>query len=155
LLQKLKHGHSYIQYSRPGPADQKGVDFDAAGHLAVSPFDRIGVPHDGRFYLCGPPAFMRQLTAGLAAWGVPVDHIHTEIFGTLDSITPGLKAETHSPHLPAGPTGLGPQVSFARSGLTLPWNAKYGSLLELAEACDVPVRWSCRTGVCHTCETAL
>jgi ferredoxin len=29
------------------------------------------------------------------------------------------------------------------------------SLLELAEACDVPVRWSCRTGVCHTCETTL
>jgi len=27
-------------------------------------------------------------------------------------------------------------------------------LLELAEACDVPVRWSCRTGVCHNCETA-
>ena len=27
--------------------------------------------------------------------------------------------------------------------------------LELAEACDVPVRWSCRTGVCHTCETTL
>ncbi|HEX3924349.1 MAG TPA: 2Fe-2S iron-sulfur cluster-binding protein [Streptosporangiaceae bacterium] len=31
----------------------------------------------------------------------------------------------------------------------------YASLLELAEACDVPVRWSCRTGVCHTCETSL
>jgi ferredoxin len=28
-------------------------------------------------------------------------------------------------------------------------------LLELAEACDVPARWSCRTGVCHTCECAL
>ena len=31
----------------------------------------------------------------------------------------------------------------------------YASLLELAEACDVPTRWSCRTGVCHTCETGL
>jgi ferredoxin len=29
------------------------------------------------------------------------------------------------------------------------------SLLELAEACDVPADWSCRTGVCHRCETAL
>jgi ferredoxin-NADP reductase/MOSC domain-containing protein YiiM len=155
LLQELKDGHSYIQYSRPGPADQRGVDFDAAGHLAVSAFDKLGVPHEGQFYLCGPTAFLRELTAGLAAWGVPADHIHTEIFGTLDSITPGMKPETHSPHLPAGPAGLGPQVSFARSGLTLPWNAKYQSLLELAEACDVAVRWSCRTGVCHTCETAL
>jgi ferredoxin-NADP reductase len=155
LLQQLKSGHSYIHYSRPGPYDQRGVDFDAVGHLAVSAFDEIGVPHEGQFYLCGPAAFLRELTTGLAAWGVAADHIHTEIFGTLDSITPGLKAETHSPHLPAEPAGLGPQVSFARSGLTLPWNAKYQSLLELAEACDVPVRWSCRTGVCHTCETAL
>jgi ferredoxin len=132
-----------------------GVDFDAAGHLAVTAFDKIGVPHDGQFYLCGPAAFLQELTAGLTAWGVTADRIHTEIFGTLDGITPGMKAETHSPHLPAGPAGFGPQVSFARSGLTLPWDAKYQSLLELAEACDVAVRWSCRTGVCHTCETAL
>ena len=46
-------------------------------------------------------------------------------------------------------------MAFARSGLTVPWGTGYASLLELAEACDVPVRWSCRTGVCHTCETAL
>jgi len=155
LIQELKYGHSYIQYSRPGPTDQRSVDFDAAGRLTVSAFDKIGVPHEGQFYLCGPPGFLRELTAGLAAWGVTADRIHTEIFGTLDSITPGMKAATHSPHLPAEPAGLGPQVSFARSGLTLPWNAKYRSLLELAEACDVPVRWSCRTGVCHTCETTL
>jgi ferredoxin-NADP reductase/MOSC domain-containing protein YiiM len=155
LLQELKYSHSYIQYSRPGPADQRDVDFDAVGHLAVSAFDKIGVPHESQFYLCGPPAFLRELTAGLAAWGAPADHVHTEIFGTLGSVTPGVKAETHAPHLPAGPAGFGPQVSFARSGLTLPWDAKYQSLLELAEACDVPVRWSCRTGVCHTCETAL
>jgi ferredoxin-NADP reductase len=155
LLQELQYGHSYIQYSRPGSADQRGVDFDAAGHLAVSAFEKIGVPREAQFYLCGPAAFLRDITAGLAAWGVAADHIHTEIFGTLDSITPGMKAGTHSPHLPAGPAGFGPQVSFARSGLTLPWGAKYQSLLELAEACDVAVRWSCRTGVCHTCETAL
>jgi len=155
LLQGLKYGHGYIHYSRPGPADQRGVDFDAAGHLAVSAFDKIGVPHEAEFYLCGPPAFLQELTAGLTAWGVTHDQIHTEIFGTLDSITPGMKAETHSPHLPAGSAGSGPQVSFARSGLMLPWDANYQSLLELAEACDVPVRWSCRTGVCHTCETAL
>jgi ferredoxin len=46
-------------------------------------------------------------------------------------------------------------VSFARNDLAIPWTSGYGTLLELAEACDVPVRWSCRTGVCHTCETTL
>jgi ferredoxin len=44
-------------------------------------------------------------------------------------------------------------VSFIRSGIAVPWNARFGSLLEFAEACDVPVRWSCRVGVCHNCQT--
>ena len=35
------------------------------------------------------------------------------------------------------------------------WDEAFASILELAEASDVPVRWSCRTGVCHTCETGL
>ena len=59
------------------------------------------------------------------------------------------------PHPPAGPPGSGPTIEFARSDLSIPWSDDYGSLLELAEACDVPVRWSCRTGVCQTCETTL
>ena len=47
-------------------------------------------------------------------------------------------------------------MSFARSGIAAHWKASgYQSILELAEACDVPVRWSCRTGVCHTCECGL
>ena len=51
--------------------------------------------------------------------------------------------------------GDGPLVSFTRSNLTVRWDSAFHSLLELAEACDVPVRWSCRTGVCHNCETGL
>jgi ferredoxin len=46
-------------------------------------------------------------------------------------------------------------VSFARSGLDVRWGPSFQSLLELAEACDVPVRFACRTGVCHTCESGL
>jgi ferredoxin len=46
-------------------------------------------------------------------------------------------------------------VTFARSDLTATWAPAYASLLELAEACDIAVRWSCRTGVCQTCRTGL
>jgi ferredoxin len=46
-------------------------------------------------------------------------------------------------------------VTFLRSNLTVAWDPNYSSLLELAEACDVPVRFSCRTGVCHYCETGI
>jgi ferredoxin-NADP reductase/MOSC domain-containing protein YiiM len=156
LLQVLPHSRSHILYSRPGPQDQPGLDFDAAGHLSVTVLQEIGVPRDADFYLCGPPAFLQDLTTGLADWGVTTDRIHTEIFGPGPSSTPGIvDAPRRSPHLPARPTGTGPQVSFARSGLVVHWDPAYQSLLELAEACDVPVRWSCRTGVCHSCESGL
>jgi ferredoxin len=65
------------------------------------------------------------------------------------------EAPRRPPHPPAGPVGEDARISFARAVLTVSWNSRFQSLLELAEACDVPVRWSCRTGVCHTCECGL
>jgi ferredoxin len=117
---------------------------------------QLDLPRNGDFYICGPSTFMSDLGAGLAALGVTPDHIHTEIFGAGPSITPGIAAAPRRPpHLPAGLPAAGALVSFARSGLNVRWGPTFHSLLELAEACDVPVRWSCRTGVCHTCETGL
>jgi ferredoxin len=114
------------------------------------------VPRDANFYLCGPTAFMGDLAMGLATWGVAARRIHTEIFGSGPSKTPGVAAVVlRPPHLPDGPAGTGPLVSFARSNLNVRWDSARQNLLELAEACDVPVRWSCRTGVCHSCETGL
>jgi ferredoxin-NADP reductase/MOSC domain-containing protein YiiM len=156
LLQSLPHARSFIGYSRPAATDQLGTQFDAAGRLTSGVFQKVALPRDADFYLCGPVAFTRELTAALESWGVNAADIHSETFGPGDSITPGVAAPAHvPPHQPAGATAAGPPVAFARSGLTVNWDAKYASLLELAEACDVPVRWACRTGVCHTCESAL
>ena len=156
LLQSLQHCRSQVRYSRPGPQDRLGSDFDAPGHIDVAAIEQLGVPHNADFYLCGPPKFLQDLKAGLAAWGVSAACIHTEIFGPGEPITPGMAAvAARPPHPPSGPVGAGPRVSFARSGLAVAWNPKYQSLLELAEACDVQVRWSCRTGVCHNCESGL
>jgi ferredoxin-NADP reductase/MOSC domain-containing protein YiiM len=156
-LQALPHSRSHILYSRPGPQDWPGLDFDAPGHLSVTVLKEIGVPREADFYLCGPPAFLQDLTTGLATWGVTTDRVHTERFGPGTSSTPGVvdDAPSLTPHLPAGSPGTGPLVSFARSGLVVHWDPALQSLLELAESCDVPVRWSCRTGVCHTCESGL
>jgi ferredoxin-NADP reductase/MOSC domain-containing protein YiiM len=156
LLARLPHARSYVQYSRPDATDRPGVDFDAAGRLSVTVLEKLGVPRKADFYLCGPPAFLGDLTAGLDDWGVARDRVHTEVFGSGKSITPGVKeGPGRPPHAPAGSPGEGPRVSFARAGLTVSWAPRFQSLLELAEACDVPVRWSCRTGVCHTCECGL
>jgi ferredoxin-NADP reductase/MOSC domain-containing protein YiiM len=156
LLRALPQSRGFIHYSRPGPADRVGVDFDAPGHLGVAVMDKLGVPRDADFYLCGPAGFLRDLSAGLAAWGVAADRMHTEIFGPGPSRTPGVTdVPRRAPHVPAGTAGPGPRVSFARSGLSVCWDPKFQSLLELAEACDVPVKWACRTGVCHSCESGL
>ena len=156
LLKTLAHGHSHIRYSAPDPEDRPGVDFDARGRLDMAALQELGAPCDADFYICGPSAFINDLTAGLAAWGIAKGQIHTELFGAGPSNTPGIApSPQRPPHPPAGPSGAGPLVSFARSGLNVHWNPPFQSLLELAEACDVPVRWSCRTGVCHSCETGL
>ena len=156
LLKILERSRTYIAYSRPGPEDRIGQDYDSSGHLSLPVLDRIGVPRSADFYLCGPPPFLEGFTSSLKTWGVEATRIRTEIFGPEASITPGIaSAPPRAVHPPPGNPGSGPQVSFTRSGLTVPWDSGFQSLLELAEACDVPVKWSCRTGVCHTCECAL
>jgi len=88
--------------------------------------------------------------------GVARDCLYTENFGSGPSKTPGIAAVLRRPtHPPAEAAKAGPLVSFTRSNLAVHWGSAFHSLLELAEACDVPVRWSCRTGVCHNCETGL
>jgi ferredoxin-NADP reductase/MOSC domain-containing protein YiiM/ferredoxin len=156
LLNALRNGRRQIAYSKPESDDQLGVDYDFPGHLNVPMLDRLGVPRNADFYLCGPPSFLQSFSTGLRERGVLATGIHSEVFGPEESITPGIAPSARpAAHQPSGTPGTGPQVSFTRSGLMVPWNSSFRSLLELAEACDVPVRWSCRTGVCHTCECAL
>jgi ferredoxin len=134
-----------------------GEDYDAAGHLSQSVFKELNVPQDADVYLCGPTRFMADMKEALAAFGVAPERIHMEIFNGSEPMTPGvISAVTRAPHLPTDDANTGPLVSFARSGIAAHWNpSTYQSILELAEACDVPVRWSCRTGVCHSCESGL
>jgi len=157
LMGALTHGRSYVCYSRPGSRDRVSEDFDAIGHLSRSAFDEVGVPQQADVYLCGPTRFMADMKEALATLGVAPERIHVEMFNGSESMTPGVVgAAKRAPHLPNNDANTGPLVSFARSGIAAHWKASaYQSILELAEACDVPVRWSCRTGVCHNCESGL
>jgi ferredoxin-NADP reductase/ferredoxin len=156
LLAELPAARSYVAFSRPGTGDVAGRDYDGAGRLSATVLGGLGLPGGAEAYLCGPSSFLNDVSAALVEIGVPAERIHTEIFGSRPGLTPGIGATTgRAPHVPEGEPGDGPAVSFVRSDLTVPWPESAGSLLELAEACDVPVRWSCRVGVCHTCETGL
>ena len=149
-LAALPNARSHVRYSRPAPSDSPGRDYDAEGRVTLEVLQALAVPLAAAYYLCGPTAWMRELSAGLMTWGVAPECVHTEIFGS-----ERLEGAERAPHPPAGEPGPGPEVAFTTSGLTVRWDPAFSSLLELAEACDVPVAWSCRTGVCHTCECGL
>jgi ferredoxin-NADP reductase/MOSC domain-containing protein YiiM len=157
LVSDLARGRSYVCFSRPEVADRLGTDFDAAGYLSRAMFDKVGLTPDADIYLCGPSRFMADMETALTEFGVTPDRVHTEIFNGGESSMPGVVgAVKKTPHPPPVDLETGPLVSFARSGIAARWNpSAYQSVLELAEACDVPVRWACRTGVCHSCESGL
>jgi len=142
LLASLPNTHEHIYYS------------SAVGRLTKDKLVDLHLPVDATAYICGPLAFMADMREALTALGVDSDRIRTELFSALPPTNPGITDQTSvPPHEPPGPPGNGPLVTFARSGISTPF--RDGSVLELAESCDVPTRWSCRTGVCQTCVTPL
>jgi ferredoxin-NADP reductase/MOSC domain-containing protein YiiM len=174
LLASLPHPHEHVFYSaavgRPtNPPEPPRVPATAgrptnppepprvpatAGRLTKDKLAALDLPVSASAYICGPASFMTDMQDALTAVGLDPARIRTELFGALPSINPGLTGQTRRPpHPPAGPPGTGPLVTFARSGISVPFPAGQRSVLDLAEACDVPSRWSCRTGVCHTCTT--
>jgi ferredoxin-NADP reductase/MOSC domain-containing protein YiiM len=159
LLAQLPEAHRLIAYSAASAAADHGKDYDIAGRLDLTALERAGVPVDADYYLCGPEGFMHAIAAALTARGVAPERVATETFGAIAVRRSGIvEGEHRAPHPPDGvsPGAAAASVTFARSGLSVAWDdARFTSLLELAEACDVPAPFSCRTGVCHTCTTNL
>jgi ferredoxin-NADP reductase/MOSC domain-containing protein YiiM len=145
LIDSLPHASQRVFYTQ------------TQGRVNKSTIAALGLPADASAYLCGPTQFMTDMRDALTAAGLDPAHIHSELFGALPPINPGMVdgGARKPPHLPAGTPGTGPSITFARSGLTVNWSSDYSSILDLAEACDVPTRFACRSGVCHVCETGI
>jgi ferredoxin-NADP reductase/MOSC domain-containing protein YiiM len=155
LLQSLPRAHERIFYTSAEADPPPGIP-SIRGRPTLAALIGLDLPTDATAYLCGPTTFMDDMRHSLAQIGIAPNRLHTELFGALAPINPGLTDVRHGrPHQPAGSEGTGPLTTFARSGLSVRWADRHGSLLNLAEACEVPTRFSCRTGVCHTCITPL
>lgn len=153
LLAALPRAREHIFYSTGAPDQVPGVH---AGRLTQDALAALRLPVDAEAYLCGPDSFMTDVRAALIAVGLAAGNIWTERFGALPPVNPGVVERARpAPHPPTGTPGTGPLVTFARSGLSVPFEPGLHSVLDLADACDVPTRWSCRAGVCHTCITGL
>jgi ferredoxin-NADP reductase/MOSC domain-containing protein YiiM len=155
LVAGLPSGHEHIFYSAASPEECRRAQA-GSGRLTKDKLTRLGIPAEASAYICGPSGFMVDIHGALVALGIDSSRIHAELFGALPSINPGLSDGARPPpHPPAGPPGTGPLVTFARSGVSTPFDTDHKSVLDLADACDISTRWSCRTGVCHTCITPL
>ena len=165
LLQSLAHTREHLFYSQATPAELRRVSAVAghvtgghltAGHVTKDSLAALGLPAGAQAYVCGPPTYMADVRDALSAAGIEPASVHTELFAALPPTNPGVVGRAvPAPHQPPGTPGTGPLVTFARSGVSTPFAASCHSLLDLADACDVPSRWSCRTGICHTCITPL
>jgi ferredoxin-NADP reductase/MOSC domain-containing protein YiiM/ferredoxin len=155
LLAALPHAREHVFYSAATAAELHRAHA-VRGRITKEALASLKIPTGAGGYVCGPASFMADIRDALTTLGVDQAAIHTELFGALASINPGLTGQTRRPpHEPPGPRGTGPMVTFARSGIATPFDGDRHSILDLADACDVPTRWSCRTGVCHTCVTPL
>jgi len=93
LAAENEHIHLHVCYSRPAAADIKGRDTNTRG--ASHRITKQLLPSSNfEYYLCGNGAFMKSITDGLEAWGVPGKDVHFEAFGpaTVKKKT----AETHA-----------------------------------------------------------
>ncbi len=142
--------HVHVCYSRPGPNDVKGRDYQQEGRVSIELLKELLPSNNFAYYLCGNGAFMKSLTDGLEAWGVPEKDVYFEAFGPAT-----VKKKTTEPT--AGETAFLSklQVTFSRSGKTIRWEQSAGNLLDFARAQGVRIDSGCCAGSCGSCLVAI
>lgn len=114
-------------------AEEDGKGFDAAATFAGTP------PPGLHVYCCGPEPLMNAVERATTHFAS--GQVHFERFGA-----PVLEA--------AVPVASGVDLHLKRSGLTLQVPPEL-SVLECLESHGVSVPFSCREGLCGTCETSV
>lgn len=139
----------HVCYSRPEAGDKKGVDYHHEGRVTVELFKELLPSNNYEFFLCGNGAFMKSISEGLEAWGVPEKNVFFEAFGpaTVKKKTTAAPVETAS--------AASVEVTFSRSGKKLRWLPSSGSLLDLAAEEGIRIDCGCRAGSCGSCLVAI
>jgi len=112
--------------------DEKGVPPDLAQYLA-------GQPVDTHFYCCGPTPMLDAFESTCESLGYP--HAHIERFAAAE-LPPNDEAQSSY------------SVELGKSGKTL--NVEPGlNLLDVLLEAGCDIEYSCREGVCGSCETKV
>ena len=145
----------FVKYSQPSSDDLEGRDFDAAGRVTVDDIEALIPSLEADYYVCGPVTFMRDIIRGLVDRGVPKDRIRYEFFGQNEPLFDDPAAMEDSSEPATDAQGKPIIVTFARSGVSVPWTKGAFSILSLAEQRGLRLANSCRTGLCSVCVCRL
>ena len=128
----------------------KGKDYHHEGRVGIELLKEVLPSNNFEYYLCGSGAFMKSLTDGLEAWGVPDSVVHFEAFG------PATVKKKAAVLTPAETSHLQKvMVTFARSNKTVRWEPSLENLLEFAKSQGVKIDSGCCAGGCGSCEVAI
>jgi ferredoxin-NADP reductase len=142
--------HLHVCYSKPGERDAKGRDYHHEGRVGIELLKALLPSNNFEYYLCGNGAFMKSITDGLEAWGVPDKDVHFEAFGPA---TVKKKAAVPTPEETTHLAKI--NVTFARTNKTVRWEPSAENLLEFARAQGVKIDSGCCAGSCGSCVVAI
>jgi ferredoxin-NADP reductase len=150
LSKAHKNIHVVSCFSDPRPEEVENVDYQIKGFASIDLLKALLPNNNCQFYMCGPPPFMNSLYEGLVEWQVSDERIFFEAFGPAS-----IKRKSNNSNAAEVETVDATPVQFATSQKSVVWDDPDSSLLDLAEANDVPIDSGCRAGSCGTCETEL
>lgn len=154
--QVLPNLTTHTRYSRPGRQDVAQHRHDSIGRIDMGLVRSVNAPPETHYFLCGPLGFLRDLYRGLRRQGVPAGQIHYEHFGVpVDLAVEERPVQKLQAPKPIANADRSLSVTFARSGLVVPWDPDAASILELAEDAGLSPDHSCRSGICQTCSCRL
>jgi len=136
----------HFAYSRPREED--AGHYHSTGYVDAALIQSL-VKQEAEYFLCGSPPFLAALREGLQQAGVAESRVFFEMF------TQASKTSRDRPKENIFALVEEQKVIFAQSQQTVVWNATSENLLEFAEANHLQPPYSCRQGICGTCQCRL
>ncbi|RKE77380.1 FAD-binding oxidoreductase [Rhizobium sp. AG855] len=143
-----------------GDDDMQAGRCHSTGFLGREVLQKLLPLDDYEFYMCGPPPFMKALFGILTGLGVRKERIAYEFFGPA-SLLSEPELQTAKPTAPNAGDGTGAtatvsndgmRIVLQKSGRELAWTESCSSLLDCLEANGIEPEFSCRAGICGSCE---
>lgn len=149
IVGQYENIHIHVAYSKPSKDDFAGRDFQHEGRVSIELLKEVLPSNNFEYFLCGNGSFMKSLTDGLEAWGVPESNIHFEAFG------PATVKKKNVPAAALGADGPQPKVTFSKSGKVFEWEPLLGNLLDFAREKGIRLDSGCCAGSCGSCLVAI